>query len=530
MPIDKNKFLAVRNKIALASLLGVSPRALNFFAYAGGKRYRSFDIKKKSGAPRLISAPSGPLKTLQRKLALVLNDIYPAPNSSHGFVCQRSIVTNAERHVRKRIILNLDLEDFFPTIHSGRIYGLFKSEPFGFPHEVASTLAALVTFENKLPQGAPTSPILSNMICFQLDRDMAKFAASHHATYTRYADDITFSTMSRRLPDALAIESASGAEAGGLLEALIARHGFKINSAKTRTHGLSRAKFVTGVKVNEKKNVTKKFTRQLRAMIHALAKFGPSNAGAEFNSKYNAGPAKNYVSVVRGKLAHLKNVKGEGDAQYVHLYNRYASVFGLPQLTEKRDPSEDLEYKTFTVVSKKGMSSGFILNSKYLVTAAHALEEGENSVKYFDFNNFPSTCHRTGRLRACFPEVDIALFNISGNDLDDISLGLPERYKESVRGDALRASGYPLSQPGLRPHITPITVTGKIRNKYGATLVHVDVHLLSGNSGGPVVDQDNRVVGVVSRGAPNKEDPDYGTAFVPVSEILRVFAEEGISF
>jgi RNA-directed DNA polymerase len=528
MPIDKEKFLALKAKADLAALLGVKYSALNFFAYAGGKRYKTFEIKKKDKSLRAISAPVGPLKSIQRKIATVLNEIYPEPLPSHGFVKDRSIITNADPHVLKRIVLNLDLEDFFPSIHAGRVLGLFQAAPFNFSREIASTLTGLSTFHNQLPQGAPTSPILSNMICFQFDRDMARLAARTHTTYTRYGDDITFSTMAHRMPVALVSTLGEKISVGQELESLILKHGFKVNHSKTRIHGVSRSKYVTGVKVNEKRNVARRYTRQVRAMVHALVKFGPKKASREYGSKYAAGTSKNFVNVLRGKLAHLKNVKSGIDPQYVNLFNGYASVFGLPPIILQLNPNEELEYKTYTVVSRREHSSGFVLNSKYLVTAAHSVAADEKQVEYFDFNNFPMQCRSKAHLRIILPSADVAFFNISGNDLDTKSLQFDPNRSKVVKGKSYRASGYPSMQNGQRPHITPVIVIGKMKNKYGVDHVHVNVPLLSGNSGGPVVDDQNQVVGIVVRGAPNRNDPDYGSAFVPMDEILRLASEKGV--
>jgi RNA-directed DNA polymerase len=190
----KAGFSALASRASVAALLGVSERDLVYLLYRGGKKYESFDLPKKSGGMRRISAPTSSIKILQKRLNQVLRTVYAPRSGVHGFTLGRSIVTNADRHVKKRLVLNIDLEDFFPCIHFGRVRGMFASAPYNLPVEVAQVLAQVCTHEGRLPQGAPTSPIVSNIVCAPLDTGLRTLAQSHGCTYTRYADDITFST------------------------------------------------------------------------------------------------------------------------------------------------------------------------------------------------------------------------------------------------------------------------------------------------------------------------------------------------
>ena len=158
--------------------------------------YRAFAILKRNGSFRTILEPRRRLKQLQMKaLEFMKARAAPPKPCVHGFVEDRSIVTNAKRHLETKPyhLLSLDLEDFFPSITFFRVRGVFRKAPFNLSHEVATVLAQLCTFQNTLPQGAPTSPMLSNLVCRSLDRDLMSLARRHRATYTRYADDITFS-------------------------------------------------------------------------------------------------------------------------------------------------------------------------------------------------------------------------------------------------------------------------------------------------------------------------------------------------
>lgn len=160
--------------------------------------YSTFTIPKRSGGTRIISVPHPSIKILQGKVNEILKLVYEPRESTHGFALGRSVATNAKRHVRKRWILNLDLLDFFPSIHFVRIQGVLMSPPYSVGHAAATVLARICSEESegvrRLPQGAPTSPIISNMICRRMDREMSELARNNNCTYSRYVDDITFST------------------------------------------------------------------------------------------------------------------------------------------------------------------------------------------------------------------------------------------------------------------------------------------------------------------------------------------------
>jgi len=192
----REKFLALGTGRELAELFELTYSRLIFHVYKTAKerRYASFPIPKKRGGTRLISAPVTPLKIIQRKLHQVLLAVYQPKSTVHGFMPGRSIVTNAKDHAGRRYVLNVDLEDFFPSINFGRVYGMFKGIPYKKNSQIASLLAAICCFDNKLPQGAPTSPIVSNMICAKMDSQLRRMAQRYRCTYTRYGDDITFST------------------------------------------------------------------------------------------------------------------------------------------------------------------------------------------------------------------------------------------------------------------------------------------------------------------------------------------------
>lgn len=178
-------FLQVKSIDELAQFLLEAKGILSYYLYINSDCYTEFNIPKKTGGVRTISAPERGLKRILKKLNYVLNHVYDTrpKKSAHGFVHQKSIITNAKKHTNKKFVLNIDLKDFFPSIHFGRVKGLFKSAPFNFNEEISHILANFVTYEGVLPQGAPTSPILTNFIFRRLDSGMELLAKNNNSIY-----------------------------------------------------------------------------------------------------------------------------------------------------------------------------------------------------------------------------------------------------------------------------------------------------------------------------------------------------------
>lgn len=344
----------------LAEFFGYSSvRALEtaVFGLAVPQRYFEFEIPKKSGSPRQLQAPYGELKRVQRQLAVALGGIYHAPNAVHGFVDGRSILTNASAHLRRDYVFNIDLKDFFGSIHFGRVRGLFQAAPFFFPNDVARVLAHTCCYDGALPQGAPTSPIVSNMICRTLDRELSTLAREQGCTYTRYVDDMSFSFCCRRneLPSAIVDLSYGEARPGEQLVAVLGMHQFKINHEKVRLANRSSRMEVTGLTVNESPNVRARFVRQISAMLHAWRKFSLPEAQREYDEEYDKSRGrsrrtKDFRHVVAGKLSFLLSVRGIDDPAYVKLATEFNSLVGddsmvlpVPQVVTDTDKTGDIE-------------------------------------------------------------------------------------------------------------------------------------------------------------------------------------------
>lgn len=311
----------------VADWFGVKLRTLRYVLFVAddADRYTSFEIPKRTGGMRAIDAPSPFLRQLQDKLLGVLQAAYRPHPSAHGFLPGRSVLTNAALHAGRRHVLNIDLKDFFPSVNFGRVRGLFLKPPFSCGPSAATVLARICTHRNGLPQGAPTSPILSNFAAAELDRRLTRLARGHRLTYSRYADDITLSGDDAAFPPAVAFVAldASGrhtVEAGQLLDREVSRAGFAIHPAKVRLQSRGTRQQVTGLVVNAKANVTRVRIRQLRAMLHAWRKFGIEAAAREHlrerapQALVSGRPlARQFRGVVYGHLAFIKMVRGPAD-------------------------------------------------------------------------------------------------------------------------------------------------------------------------------------------------------------------------
>jgi len=235
------------------------------------KRYRKFTINKSTGKPRTIHAVTKRFKTIQCiALEKLQADKKFQPSShAHGFTPGKSIVTNATIHRRSKRIIKMDLKDFFHSIHFGRVRGMFMSYPFEFGEKAATTMAQLACLDDKsgiLPQGGSLSPYVANMMCRRLDKRLAQVARDHRCHFTRYADDMTFSTndVSQKNIDDLIKEASS----------VIEDENFFVNTDKTKILTPGERQVVTGIIVNDGLNVNRRYVRNLRATLRNCEKFG----------------------------------------------------------------------------------------------------------------------------------------------------------------------------------------------------------------------------------------------------------------
>lgn len=355
---SKKDFLNLMNEIK-ADLLGdnshpFSMKQLAIFCNPKNdtSRYRSFEIPKKSGCSRLICAPYGNLKWFQICLNELFKALYTASPYAMGFTTGKSIVDNARVHTNQNYVFNIDLKDFFPSIDKARVWKRLQLAPFNFNAKIASIIAALCSISslylsNKdssderfvLPQGAPTSPLLTNAICDTLDRRLHGLAKRFGLHYSRYADDISFSSMHNVYQ--------SGSNFRKELERIVTEQHFTINAAKTRLDHCSKRQEVTGLTVGTTINVSRKYVKDLRAILHIWEKYGINAAYAAFYPRYKSEKCQlhrgepNIENVISGKLCYMKMVKGEKDPVYTKLHTQFLRLTNIAKFYQS---TSDIEY------------------------------------------------------------------------------------------------------------------------------------------------------------------------------------------
>ena len=277
--LEKLKAAATLNDVAY--LLSVKPSALAFILYKipDANRYTTFTVPKKSGGTRVIAAPNQRLKLIQSRLGKLLQQcqieieaelkVKPQCVLAHGFKAGFSIQTNAANHRARRWVFNADLQDFFPSINFGRIYGFFmKNKYYSLNQRVAAIVSQIACHDNKLPQGSPCSPVISNIVAQVLDVRLNELATGKGCTYTRYADDLTFSTNERTFPPSIARRDPTFPDrwfAGAGLTKRVIKAGFAINGQKSRMQYRGSRQETTGLVVNEKINIKKEYYKLARS-------------------------------------------------------------------------------------------------------------------------------------------------------------------------------------------------------------------------------------------------------------------------
>ena len=285
--LAQQKLPVVHTAAELAAAMKLPLGRLRYLAFAREvstvSHYHRFTIPKRTGGERLISAPHRKLKAAQHWiLAHVLEPLALAEHA-HGFVPGRSTVTNALPHVGAAVVINVDLRDFFPTVSYRRVKGMFRQ--LGYSEEVATVLALICSEPDiteteldgtryfvargprRLPQGAPTSPAITNVLCRRLDRRIAGWARKHGFSYTRYADDLTVSSKDASAPVGKML---------AFLRRVTAAEGFEVHPDKVRVVRRGRRQEVTGVVVNERPGVPRDELRKFRALLHHIEKDGPA--------------------------------------------------------------------------------------------------------------------------------------------------------------------------------------------------------------------------------------------------------------
>lgn len=366
----------------------ITLKNLYFLASTKDGRYKTSTIPKKNGKNRIIDAPDLPLKRIQKLINILFQILFEKKvhYNSNGFLLNRGIVRNAICHVGKRYLLNLDIQDFFPTITFRRIKAVLSFNPFNLKDErekIAFMIANICTYNGILPQGAPTSPILSNIITQSLDRKITKFCISRKIRYSRYADDLSFSSNENIFDKNLISD----------LIKIVESENFKINTEKTRLKTNGERQEVTGIIVNKRLNVNRHFLKKTRAILHNWEKKGVLFTQNKFLLHYNK-PDKgdiDFKNVLWGYISFIGLIRGKDDKIFTNFFHKYLS---LKNCIDYSFINND-EVKTRLISDNHEMER---LHCKYILSKENvfidfctaAFHQIENLLYYFYWKRFPN--------------------------------------------------------------------------------------------------------------------------------------------
>ncbi|MAT40409.1 MAG: hypothetical protein CL946_12505 [Ectothiorhodospiraceae bacterium] len=513
----------------LALHLGISTSRLRWLLYhKQSDLYDSFQIPKHNGVSRTIDAPCMSLKDVQNRILNSLATYYKPPRCAHGFIDSKSIITNAKLHVRKKLILRIDLEDYFPSIHIGRIQGLLK-KGLGCNPTISWAISRLCTLDSVLPQGAPTSPLIANMITKRLDHQLASFASSYSCRYTRYADDITISTTKKAFPRRILKRSElSRLDIEDLADemiAIITENGFHINESKLRLYHCNQRQTVTGLTVNQKVNLPRKREKQVRAMIHDWETNGLSNAAKKYISRYdykkrpdNTSSGLLFKKVVLGRLSYIRMIKGPDDwivQKYAHRLSLLDSEF-----FEQYESKWKVIVRAFQAIecirlieveySKNGVEyysqgTGVYIKNIGLLTCYHVLDPDFTGTTSSNIDVslvqeklisgkliYSKKELGAGVLLKADKDCDLALLKVDNDRPNSITLS----SNDPILGESIITLGYPNYTPGRSAHVQNTSI-GSQKMYMGKTHFTISDDIFKGMSGGPVLNSNYQLVGLM---------------------------------
>lgn len=294
--LNSKGFPIIYSQEHLSKLVGYSTYFLRKASNSQERFYKEYVINKKSGGERTISEPLPSLKEIQRWILDEILYKHKVSKFAKAYIPGLSIKDNARFHRKQPIVLSLDLSDFFGSIKWFRVYDIFSD--IGYCKPVSVMLTNLCTLNKCLPQGAPTSPALSNIVCLPIDNRISKFAIKQKIRFTRYADDMT---LSGNFDVGAAIS---------MVTKIVSDYDFKVNSKKTRAMKECKRQEVTGIVVNDKMRVSNELINKLRHDCYYIKKYG-----LESHINRNNITQANYVHHLLGIAKYVNFVKpGDKDA------------------------------------------------------------------------------------------------------------------------------------------------------------------------------------------------------------------------
>ena len=380
-----DKLKSCNSKPDLARLLGIDPVFMTRVIYIRNtdNLYSQFTIKKKNGSDRHISAPDPELKEIQSRLSDLLQDCLnnirenskEDNNFSHGFERNRSIITNAEKHKSKKWVLNIDLSNFFDEFNFGRVRGYFlKNKNFSLNTELSTLIAKIACHQDKLPQGSPCSPVITNLILVSLDRRLSNLCNRVGCTYTRYADDITISTNKKEFPrNIIKSHNENSIDLNKKFLKEIISSGFQINLNKLRLFDRKCRQEVTGLTVNRFVNVDNKYTKKIRAMAHSLFTKGGYTLTDKKTRDQRAGNINelggmlsfiDYVDKHNNRLPHIIKTSLNKRENVYSDFLYYSAIGANPKPTILTEGKTDITYLRVALDSLSANYPNLIGNKK----------------------------------------------------------------------------------------------------------------------------------------------------------------------
>ncbi|HGZ0519192.1 TPA: retron Ec67 family RNA-directed DNA polymerase/endonuclease [Escherichia coli] len=380
-----DKLKSCNSKPDLARLLGIDPVFMTRVIYIRNtdNLYSQFTIKKKNGSDRHISAPDPELKEIQSRLSDLLQDCLnnirenskEDNNFSHGFERNRSIITNAEKHKSKKWVLNIDLSNFFDEFNFGRVRGYFlKNKNFSLNTELSTLIAKIACHQDKLPQGSPCSPVITNLILVSLDRRLSNLCNRVGCTYTRYADDITISTNKKEFPrNIIKSHNENSIDLNKKFLKEIISSGFQINLNKLRLFDRKCRQEVTGLTVNRFVNVDNKYAKKIRAMAHSLFTKGEYTLTDKKTREQRAGNINelggmlsfiDYVDKHNNRLPHIIKTSLNKRENVYSDFLYYSAFWANPKPTILTEGKTDITYLRVALDSLSANYPNLIGNKK----------------------------------------------------------------------------------------------------------------------------------------------------------------------
>lgn len=526
----KRDFYNIVSREDVAKLLEVEDKSLRYFIHSNNSMYNTFNIPKKNGKLRKINAPNKELKNIQKKLSYILNLIYKVKPCAYGFINNKNIKDNAKNHIKRKAILNIDLKDFFTQIHFGRVRGMLMKPPYEIGVQAATTIAQIACYNGVLPQGAPSSPVLTNMICSPLDTQLTKLAQKYTLKYTRYADDITFSTYESTFPKSLLYGEANNLIIGNEFNHILSKNSFSVNTDKIHLNNNYTRQEVTGLVVNRFVNIRREYIKNLRAILNNCIKVGIYETALEY---INKGYCKNkeivsnqedkekvcnwFKNVLKGKIGYISQIRGYED----YIFLKYAQKLNIIFNEEIFDSHfiDDFAYNVVIIETSNTedirQGSGFFIKNLGLFTNYHVTDNFEMySVKTYKMQNVGMISKELNEISSD-KVIDYAVYDLKNSMIDGFELGDSKNIKI---GDKVVVVGYPEYCDNDSPNIQTCSIISRT-TFMGECLYTISGRIVHGASGGVVLNMNHKVIGIIKAGVVSLDETVNSSkqGFIPIN-------------